>query len=129
MYTVSPELLTQFAPISDAMSNLLSQFPEAAKRFEERNRHWEVALATARKHGIVGMVLKALQREQWVFISPDAETGKFRYSAFDAQGFFGHGVRETAEKVLVDVFVDGFEIVESPTKLDEMAATWEAAHV
>lgn len=125
MATVSQELKERFAfSPSPEMAQLLGQRPSLERSLKEKAERWTRVIAHIESSGILGLILKRKDREQWVFISPDAQSGQYRYSAFDRQGFFGDGVRLTPEHVLVDVFADGFQIIEAATTLDDVAANW-----
>lgn len=121
MDSVSTEFAGFFAP-----SDILIGVPELRPFLLRRYEQWKDVVSHVRTHGILGLVLRQEHRSQWVFISEDVNSGMFRYSSFDRCGFFGHGVRSSLEKVLTDVFADGYRVIDSPETLDEVAATWTA---
>ncbi|WP_415913003.1 hypothetical protein [Neptuniibacter sp. QD37_11] len=56
----------------------------------------------------LGFEMKRPNSEQWAFVLPDAsEPGRYRYSEFDADGFYGHQTRDTPEECLKDMIMEG----------------------
>lgn len=58
-----------------------------------------------------GIQLKKESQDQYVVFTPDAYTkGRFRYSEFDSNGFFGHCSRDSYEEALKEAISDGYKI-------------------
>jgi len=108
-FAVSGPILALYKANSDLMQR------QAAKR-----SRWLAVVAYVKKHGITGAVLCA-DRGRWAVITPDVQAGFYRYSCFDAQGFFAHGSYNTAEQALIAAFDMGYRCIDRPEILDEMA--------
>lgn len=97
---------------------------------QEKQAQWEVVCDHALANDLLGFVLRNSNSTQWCVITPDVEAGKFRYSAFDVRGFYMHGVYNTPEQALIEVFRMGFRYPDSPDTLDRLcqAPQWVAYH-
>lgn len=94
--------------------------PDLMQKQDARRSRWLAVLAYVKQHGITGTVLCA-DRGRWTVITPDVQAGFYRYSCFDAKGFFAHGTYDTAAQALIAAFDMGYHQVERPVLLDEMA--------
>lgn len=105
------------------LQGLLQAHPDLLAQQATRRSRWAAVVDSVKQTGIVGTVLAATQG-RYAVITPDVQTGFFRYSCFDARGFFSHGTYATAGEALTVIFDMGYNRLERPEMLDEMAAYW-----
>ncbi|WP_047229972.1 hypothetical protein [Pseudomonas brassicacearum] len=75
-------------------------------------------------HGI-GLTLKHRSREAWGVLVPDAsEQGRFRWQAFQSDGFTGHCTHDTPELCIGDMLDDGYALLDMGA-LDRVSGTAE----
>lgn len=106
--------------VSGPILALYKANPDLMQKQAARRSRWLAVLAYVKQHGITGTVLCA-DRDCWAVITPDVQAGFYRYSCFDAKGFFAHGTFQTAAQALIAAFDMGYRQVERPEILDEMA--------
>ena len=84
----------------------------------------EFLLDQFKNHGL-GMTLKHSKRDAWGIVLPDAsEPGRFRWQAFQRDGFTGHSTHETPELCIGEMLDDGYVLLDMGV-LDRLAATVE----
>lgn len=77
-------------------------------------------------HGI-GLTLKHHRLESWGIVLPDAsQPGRFRWQAFQRDGFTGHCTHNTPELCIGDMLDDGYTVLDMGA-LDRLSATVEWA--
>ena len=73
----------------------------------------------------VGLTLKHCRRDAWGIILPDAsQPGRYRWQAFQRDGFTGHATFDSMEECLGDMVDDGYGAPD-PGVLDRLASTIE----
>lgn len=73
----------------------------------------------------VGLTLKHCRRDAWGIILPDAsQPGRYRWQAFQSDGFTGHVTFDSMEECLGDLVDDGYGTPD-PGALDRVADTVE----
>jgi hypothetical protein len=97
-------------------------------RYAERD-HAELAAAFAVFDSIGdGAELSTADGKRHCILVPDAsEPGRYRYSMFDARGFFSHSAHNTAAEAVADAARAGFTVA-APGILDRLATTQEWEH-
>lgn len=97
-------------------------------RYAERD-HAELAAAFAVFDSIGdGTELSTADGKRHCILVPDAsEPGRYRYSMFDARGFFSHSTHNTAAEAVADAARAGFTVA-APGVLDRLAVTQEWEH-
>lgn len=103
---------------------------ELLAKLQERAEQWLIVCDHALSNDLIGFVLRNSESTQWCVITPDVEPGMFRYSAFDARGFYMHGTYYTPGQALIEVFRMGFRYPDSPCVLDRLClgSQWVAYH-
>ena len=90
---------------------------------EARQRQAKQALLAANGGTALGIEAQQAQSARYVLILADASRpGRYRYSAFDEQGFFTHSTHATAEAALEEAIRDGYT-VPAPGALERLFAT------
>lgn len=108
---------------SGPLQALLQAHPDLLEQQAKRRSHWAAVVDSIKQTGIVGTVLSATH-SRYAVITPDVQAGMFRYSCFDARGFFSHGTYATAGQALTAVFDMGYDQLERPEILDKLAIHW-----
>lgn len=109
--------------LSDPLMGILLAHPDLLAHWTTRRSRWTSVLDSVKEKGFVGTVLAATDG-RFAVITPDVQAGFFRYSCFDARGFFSHGTYATPGLALMAVFDMGYDRLERPEMLDEMASNW-----
>ena len=75
-----------------------------------------------------GAELSTADGSRYCVLLPDAsEPGRYRYSVFNARGFYSHSTHNTAAEAVADAARAGFTVA-APGVLDRLAVTQEWAH-
>lgn len=111
------EMKNEGGPFTEYADEMIEQFQVKLQLLEHLLCQFVI-------HGL-GLTMKHRSRDAWGIVIPDAtQQGRFRWQAFQRDGFTGHCTHGTPELCIGDMLDDGYVLVDMGA-LDRLSATAE----
>ncbi|WP_137887474.1 hypothetical protein [Pseudomonas sp. 2FE] len=118
------ESLAMWQEMKETGEGLAFMADEIIEEIQGKISSLEYLLGQLAIHG-TGLTLKDSKRDAWGIVLPDAsQAGRYRWQAFQRDGFTGHCTHDTPELCVGDMLDDGYTMVDLGA-LDRLATTVE----